>query len=88
MKTIYKYPLEITDMQLVQMPSCSNILCVQLQGDSLCLWAEVCTDEPTRGYTIEIIGTGNPMMPIGFVTRRYISTVQQGPLVWHIFERI
>mgnify|MGYP001551736993 CR=1 FL=1 len=83
---IFKYPLTINDVQGVDMPEDAKILCAQVQGTQLCLWAEV---EPARSLyprVIEIFGTGHPMEER---PRRYIGTVQtyDGSLVWHVYER-
>lgn len=85
--TIYKYPIQITDVQKVKLPIEAQILTAQMQGDALCIWAivdEAATDTEER--TIEVFGTGHPM---GQVFRQYIGTVQMqgGALVWHVFER-
>ena len=86
--TIYKYPIKITDEQIVMLPSGAEILTAQFQGHTLCLWAQV--EEKlsvAKGRTIEVFGTGQPMSMR--YNRRYIGTAQQsgGSLIWHIFER-
>lgn len=85
MKTIWKFPLELTDDQIVMMPDEAEILTVQIQELSLCLWALVDPRLPMLRRKIEIIGTGNPAIDR---ERKYISTVQMadGALVWHFFE--
>lgn len=47
--TIWKFPLKITDYQLVVMPECAQILSVQMQYGTLCLWALVNQDWPLKG---------------------------------------
>lgn len=88
MKTIYKYNLEITDRQIVKMPYNSEIISVKNQGNSLCLWAMVETNNEVRPtYEIEIFGTGNPIEKDVF--REFIDTcVMPNGLVWHVFKRI
>lgn len=84
--TIYKYPIEITDSQAVLIPVDAKLLTVQIQNEKLCLWAMF--DEKkhiSKLRTIEVFGTGN-LIPPG--NRVYISTVQDGVFVWHIFERL
>lgn len=85
-KTIYKYPLKITDVQEIELPVDYQILSAQLQNGVINLWALV--DPCVRKYKITILihGTGHPLA--SFENKKFISTVQQGPLVWHIFERI
>lgn len=88
MKTIWKYPLEFTDKQIVQLPWGARILDVQEQ-DGLCLWAMIDPKEERKiKRHIFIIGTGwNPMC---LDHMKHISTLQQKntPLVFHIFEVI
>lgn len=87
MKKIYKYQLEVTDTQFIELPLGAEILTAQMQGDQLCLWAMVNTlsDAITKIRRIEIIGTGNPV-PTGDL--KYISTFQilGGSLIFHVFE--
>lgn len=89
MKKIFKYPLEITDTQFVELPLGAKILTAQMQGNQLCLWAVVNTlpEAVKKNRRIEIIGTGNPM-PTGDL--EYISTFQMmgGGLIFHVFENI
>ena len=85
---IYKYPLEIIDLQEIALPCGAKILTVQEQHDTLQLWAIV--DPYEKRYTIrtiEIIGTGNPM---SCEACEYISTViqQNTHFVWHVFEKL
>jgi hypothetical protein len=88
MKTIYKVELKITDVQTIELPSGAEILTVQNQRNSLCLWALVETDAKLVSRVIEIIGTGNPIEPR---PRKYIGTAQishgEFPFVWHVFEQ-
>ena len=83
MTTIWKYPLKLTDEQVVRMPEGGEILTAQMQGGTLCLWVLVNNEAPAQGRTIEVRGTGHPA-PNGC---RYIATTQMGQLVWHVFER-
>ncbi|WP_417459103.1 hypothetical protein [Kordiimonas sp.] len=87
--TIWKYELEITDLQRVAMPKGAKILSVGKQGAYACLWAMVDENEDaTEERCIEIVGTGNPMhRSMGFA-RRFIGTVVMTPFVWHVFERV
>lgn len=85
MRTIYKYLLLLTDSQILHLPSSAKPLSVQLQGEQLCLWAEV---PPAGQFVVEkevvisIVGTGHPLPP-GAV--HYLGTVQQGQFVWHVY---
>ena len=87
MKTVFKYPLQVKDKQEIQMPVGAEILCVQVQGGTPCLWAKVDTEAAYDiKRTIRIYGTGhhiNQDEPLD-----YIGTFQleNGVLVFHVFE--
>ena len=88
-KTIYKYPLAVSDFQEVLLPLGAEILTVQVQGENACMWALVNPDEHQKeGRNIEIFGTGHPIGYDMGIRRKYISTFQlQGSqLVFHAFE--
>lgn len=88
MNTIYKYPLAVLDEQEVSMPGSAVVLCVQIQaGHGPCLWARVNTEFSLEKRTFLIVGTGNPF-PESKRPPVYIGTVQQGPFVWHVFEKV
>ena len=87
-KSIWKFQLEVLDMQEVQMPKGAKILTAQAQGDIPCLWAEVDAEEKVMEIrTIEIIGTGHTVED---ANRQYIGTVQLylGAFIWHIYELV
>lgn len=88
MQTIWKFNLEISDMQTLSMPEGATILDVQIQDGVPCLWAIVDTQAVTVERVIEICGTGSPMHVDMGVRRKHISTFQQPPFVWHVFERL
>jgi hypothetical protein len=85
MRTIFKYPVGVIDVQKIELPKGARILCVQEQNGTLCLWAEVETPSKTTTRTIEVIGTGNPISMVD--NRIYIGTAQIDGLVWHVYER-
>ena len=87
MKTIWKYPLELKDEQIIEVPVSSEFLHVGLQNDKICLWALVNSNSnyPLVKKTILIRGTGHDIG--GYYTKKdYIGTVQQGQFVWHVFN--
>lgn len=85
-RVIYKYSIKpLASLVDVQMPFGAHILTAQMQGDVLCLWAMVNPEAVTVSRHIEIIGTGNPFTESH---RRHIATVQDGPWVWHVFDRL
>jgi len=89
MQQIWKYPLALTDLQLISMPEKAEILSVADQDGTLCLWAMVDPNAlRSEVRAIEIIGTGNPIStPIGYA-RLFIGTAVMRPFVWHVFERL
>lgn len=84
MRTIYKYPLEITDIQSVEMPKGAQILCVQMQNGTPCLWAMVDPDRPMETRGVITIGTGHQCNADGYT---YVGTyrIVQPVLVFHVF---
>lgn len=80
---IYKYDLALTGTQTIQVPYRFQPLSVQIQHNTIMLWALVDeTDEFLSDRKITIIGTGNPIdEPPGV----FIGTVQQNGFVWHVF---
>jgi hypothetical protein len=88
MKTIYKYPLSVSDKQTIKMPVGAQILTVQVQESAPCIWALVESEKEDEDRYIEIFGTGRQIHVDMGIDRYYIGTFQQGPFVWHVFERI
>lgn len=87
LKTIWKFELETTDVQRIEMPACSEILCIQTQNEKPCIWALVLpsNSEAKVKRTFEIFGTGHN---VPRADRKYIGTYQLngGSLVFHCFE--
>ena len=85
---IWKYQLKLTDGQNISMPKGAEILTVQVQDGSPCLWALVDPKAETEARFIEIFGTGSPILSDMGVSREYISTFQmrEGSFVFHAFE--
>ena len=85
MKTIYKYPIEITNKQIIEMPCNYKLLHVGLdpEGNPV-LWAEVYTSSPTALVPIYVIGTGHPVPE----ETKHIGSFVQIPFVWHVYTNI
>lgn len=86
MKTVYKYNFEIADEVCIEMPLGADILCVQVQNDTPCIWALVDTEQPVQKRWFSVYGTGHPA-PNAYL-REYVGTIQMmgGRLVWHVFH--
>jgi len=83
---IYKYPLKVTDKQVVLMPFGAEILCVQMQNGDPTIWAAVDEMNSLVPRNIAMAGTGHEL---GDISKwKYIGTVQMydGALVWHCFD--
>lgn len=86
MKTIWKFPLDITGEQTVVIPKDAWFLSVGDQGGRLTLWAMVDPESEREERPIRIHGTGHPIPNTEQLG--YIGTVQMngGALVWHVFK--
>ena len=85
-QTIWKYPFEIKDEICLEMPEQAQILTVQVQAGTACIWALV-SPNPHRIAAkrwFRIYGTGHPVDEPG----QYVGTFQLhgGALVFHLFE--
>lgn len=85
-KTIWKFTLETTDIQRVEMPENAQILCIQTQNEEPCILALVEPKNATVKRTFEIFGTGHNVP--SNAERNYVGTYQlrNGSLVFHCFE--
>lgn len=86
MRTIYKYPLEITDEQVIKISLfkyiCESIVRVDLDPlGQPCIWCEVETTSKPLPVIIFIVGTGNPIPD----EAKHIGSFIQGPFVWHVY---
>ena len=89
MKTIYKYPLQVDDVQMVRMPQGATILDVQVQHGQPCVWALVDPARPLQDRVFCMFGTGHEV-PTEDVVLVHLSTIQLsgGGLVFHVFEQM
>lgn len=79
---IYKYPLAITNAQLMYLPEDHKILSVQVQDGQVMMWALVDDERYSdTKYLIEFFGTGHEVDTEG----TFIGTVQLSGFVWHVF---
>lgn len=88
MQTIWKFPLKLTDRQMIKMPSGAKLLSVQMQGDQAMLWAQVDTERTMVQRSIVVYGTGTEMQKSHADFAEFIDTVQMGggALVLHVFD--
>lgn len=90
MKTIYKYPVEIQDRSIIDMPVGAEILSVRTQDGKPMIWAMVDTDAKVEPRYIEVFGTGHPIHVDMGIDRKFIGTflINNDGLVFHLFERL
>ena len=88
MKTIFKYPIPVTDEFPFELPKGAKIIAFQTQHEQPCIWVIIdpnSNEKETRYFYM--YGTGHPIENVEALT--YIGTTQTagGVLVWHLFER-
>lgn len=86
MKKIFKYVLEVTDEQTLQLPVGAKVLSVQNQQGKPCLWALVDSEQPAiESVNVAMFGTGNPIEDWQLKGLSFLGTVQINWLVLHVF---
>jgi hypothetical protein len=84
MRSIFKYRVPLTDRAVVMMPRGAQVLSVQEQAGELTAWALVNSEQAREPVVFRVCGTGGPAEDVG--AGYFISTVQMGGFVWHIFR--
>ena len=82
-KTVYKYKLDSFDCVL-EVPKGLTPLRVDQQYGNIILWALVDPEAPLISRRFKVIGTGKPITITGH--EKFLGTVFQGHLVWHVFD--
>ena len=85
MQQIWKYPIYVTDRQMLHVPVNAIPLCVQVQAGNICLWAQVEPGPLDETWDVCVVGTGQDMYNVDSVIVGYVGTVQVGDFVWHVF---
>lgn len=91
MKVIYKYEVQISEHFIIDMPSDSKILSVQVDQKTgkPCLWALIEKDQKDHeSRVLSVFGTGNPIEDHENIELDFIGTFQlhNGQFVGHLFE--
>lgn len=92
MRKIYKYQLENTDIQKLNIPKLigannftDQVLKIDIQNGNPCMWCLVDTEESYQDVSIRIVGTGYTM-PLLTKTDYLGSYIQlNGCFVGHVF---
>lgn len=85
---IYKYPLEVKEINEIEFPGPAEILSLHVQHNVPTMWVAVDTGGPSALRRFRIFGTGELMDdPDKYL---YVGTVltEDGDFVWHVFEEI
>lgn len=84
MKTIFKYLLEVTDVQEIELPVGGKPLCVQVQNGMPWIWALVDDKNPKEAKAVRMYATGHNCEES---ISDYLGTFQleSGSLVFHVF---
>lgn len=83
---IYKYQLQVTDEQLLEIPKYSKFLSLQVQYGKPCVWFLVDeTSKEDEWIKFITIGTGQQAYGISYYT--FLGTYQllEGNLVYHVW---
>ena len=85
MLKIFKYPFEVKNKIIIDMPFNANLLTVQTQSDVPCIWAMVDPENTSEPKKFKVFGTGHQ---IDEANLNYIGTFQlyQGNFIGHLFE--
>lgn len=82
-RAIWKFPIEITDEQIIEAPGGITPLHVAFQyEDELCLWGSVWPGYSMLKIPVYVLGTGHPY---DIPDMTHAGTVQDGGFVWHVF---
>lgn len=84
MTVIYKYPFPIGDRFTLALPKGFQILSVQVQNGTPCIWALVKTESPEEIVRFRVFGTGHDITNVK--TCIHVGTIQMGSYVWHVFQ--
>ena len=87
MLTVYKYVVDLYDSE-IELPKCAKVLTVAYQGEDLCMWVEVDTDNEKEIRYFHIFGTGHNI-PYTIKSKfEYVGTgFLYNGLVFHVYER-
>lgn len=86
MKTVFKYKLEVTDHQEIELPKEASVLLIAEQHDVLCMWCEVDTEEVKETRCFRIYGTGHEIQNRDNLMFLQTVVMSGGHFVAHIFE--
>ena len=85
MKTIYKYQIDLQNLDKIFEVPLDRFLTAQLQYGSIMVWAAIDTNLPKQKIKFDVYGTGDPQADT--TGKNYLGTVQclSGNIVLHVF---
>lgn len=83
LKTIWKFPLAVADVQHVSLPSGAKVVHMDVQNGMPCMWVLLDPNMPTKQWEVLCFGTGHEVLASA---DRHIGTVLVGQFVWHYFR--
>lgn len=86
-RTVWKYELDVTDEQKIELPVGAKLLHVGVQRGKPCLWAEVNPDAATAEHTIITVGTGH-RLPDTNVEHVGTYLLLDGDFVGHVYQEV
>lgn len=86
-RTIWKVGIPVDDEQQIAAPGLTEVLHIASESPTrLLLWVEVDPEQEDRRLTVYVRGTGHPLREAQAAS--YISSVQAGPFVWHVYTEV
>jgi len=85
MRTIYKYPLFIKDVQEIETYMCFQVLSIQVQNGIACMWLSVDTRFEKQKVKIHIYGTGQKISDELSLMHAGTFMIENDYLVFHVF---
>lgn len=84
---IFKYELNIVDIQNVSMPNGAKVISAHMQNEKICIWTLVDETASKKEKLIAIIGTGHKIIiPINDFEFYFVGTVVfSNLLTFHVF---
>ena len=83
---IHKYALPYGARTVLKMQTTSKVLTCQMQRDNLVMWARLFIDDRSSERFFAVLPTGARCVQVSDEHYEYINTVQDGDIVWHVFE--
>lgn len=89
-KVVYEYTLPITDVILLQLPKNAEILFVETQNDTPCIWFLVNPKLELEPRYFHLYGTGMEIEGDTLHENVYVGTfkLRNDSLILHLFERV